>query len=200
MSSDRRSPRTDALDTLGSIITENEKRDAIHLAVEPAIAGQRLSPAADVGFLADGTLGLCSPDDCVGIVDPFLPMPVNKGQRFWLVVYPRQITSLRHVWTHPRFPEASQSQAQPEPTFDESDEMAKSRRWIKDFAADLEQTYGRLMTAAEIWLDNKDWTYDNSEIYKAHWKKFPEFWVHYEIVTGRKVDEDDRENFFTCSC
>ena len=40
LNADRRSPHTDALDTLGSVITEHEKRDAIHLAVEPAVAGR----------------------------------------------------------------------------------------------------------------------------------------------------------------
>lgn len=39
MSADKRSIHTDALHTLGTIIGEGEKRDAIHIAVEPCIAG-----------------------------------------------------------------------------------------------------------------------------------------------------------------
>lgn len=96
-----RTVATDALETLGSIIDENQKRDAIHLAVDPVIAVQKLLPGQDVGFV-EGGVGLC--DNPVGIVDPFLRRPVLAGQRFWLVVYPRKITSLRHVWAHPNFP------------------------------------------------------------------------------------------------
>ncbi len=27
-----------------------------------------------------------------------------------------------------------------------------------------------------------------------------EFWAHFEVVTGRKVDADKRYSFFSCSC
>lgn len=96
MSADKRTVTTDALETLGSIISENEKRDAIHLAVENVVAKQKLYPGQDVG--ADGTT-----TNPVGIVDPFLKGAVHEGQHFWLVIYPRMIKSLRHVWTHPAF-------------------------------------------------------------------------------------------------
>lgn len=39
--SDKRSVATDALETLGTIIDDKQKRDAIHLAVEPVVAGER---------------------------------------------------------------------------------------------------------------------------------------------------------------
>lgn len=117
MSADKRSVTTDALDTLGMIITENEKRDAIHLAVDNAVAGEKLAPGEDVGFLPDGTFGSC--DNPIGIVDPFLKKPVKKGERFWIVIYPRKITSLRHVWEHPDFPEQKSEpvkvESKPEP-------------------------------------------------------------------------------------
>lgn len=108
MSADNRSTHTDALATLGTIINAGEKRDAIHLAVEPVIAGEDLFPGEHIG-LVDGNAfrhngdSLDSKIKLLGIVDPFLDMPVAKGERFWLIVYPRQITSLRHVWAHPDF-------------------------------------------------------------------------------------------------
>lgn len=111
MSADKRTVATDALETLGMIHFKPEARDAIHLAVEPVEAGEPLSQGEDIGIGKDGrayTSGTVVKGEevrGVGIVDPFLPRVVNKGERFWLVVYPRMISSLRHVWDHPDFPE-----------------------------------------------------------------------------------------------
>src|ERR1041385_3217026 len=98
---DKRSVFTDALETLGTIIDENQKRDAIHLAVEPMVAKEYLKPGEHV--TADGVSCIPYRKHSVGIVDPFLEKTVQPGERFWLVLYPRTIKSLRHVWEHPAF-------------------------------------------------------------------------------------------------
>ena len=101
---DKRSVSTDALETLGMVHFRPEARDAIHLAVLPIEAGEDLHRGQDIGIGSDGR-AYCTGVKLVGIVDPFLPRkPLNEGDRFWLVVYPRMITSLRHVWEHPDFP------------------------------------------------------------------------------------------------
>src|SRR4051812_40308454 len=97
MSADKRTVATDALATLGTIITEGG-RDAIHLGVEPVVALETLVAGQHIGLVGEGASSKC--DKFLGIVDPFLAAPVQPGQMFWLIVYPRQITSLRHVWTH----------------------------------------------------------------------------------------------------
>lgn len=105
---DKRSVSTDALDTLGTIHVNEERRDAIHLGVEPIEAGEDLTVGSNIGLGSDGKAYATDfrPElKPVGIVDPFLQDKVEKGERFWLVVYPRKITSLAHVWTHPDFPE-----------------------------------------------------------------------------------------------
>ena len=51
MPSDNRTVTTDALETLGSLITPAEGRDAIHLAVENVVAAMSLRPGEDVGFI-----------------------------------------------------------------------------------------------------------------------------------------------------
>lgn len=102
MSADKRTVHTDALATLGTIIGPEEKRDAIHLGVVPVIAAEDLLPGQHIGFV-EGGVGRAAKN--IGIVDPFIDGPVRKGERFWLIVYPRKITSLRHVWTHPDVPD-----------------------------------------------------------------------------------------------
>lgn len=198
MSADNRKVSTDALETLGTIIDSNQKRDAIHLAVIPAVAGQPLVAGQDVG-LSKGKAVDCIRDNCVGIVDPFLENNVNKGDWFWLVIYPRKITSLRHVWSHPAFPEEAAIAVSPADAT-ESETVAASRSWIKEFGWWIDQPYDQLMDAAKLWIEDHEYTYDNSEGYKDHWDDFPEFWNHYEVVTGTKVPEQRRESFFTCSC
>ena len=48
---DTRSPITEALETLGMIHFKKEKRDAIHLAVEPVAAGCRMKPGDRIGIV-----------------------------------------------------------------------------------------------------------------------------------------------------
>lgn len=92
---------------LGRLCGDDARRDAVHVAVAPVVAGMDLLPGAHVGLTQDmqavlGPRAACG-TDAVGIVDPFLHSPVKKGERFWLVLYPGTITGLRHVWTHPAF-------------------------------------------------------------------------------------------------
>ncbi|AGR47833.2 hypothetical protein PHIM7_137 [Sinorhizobium phage phiM7] len=198
---------TDALATLGTIIDETQGRDAIHLAVENVVAAEKLFPGQDVGFVDDG-VGVCKKP--VGIVDPFLKGPVFPGQRFWLVVYPRQITSLRHVWEHPAFPpavEPSFESASPEPESKPEeviDVIAQSRKWIEDWAISIPLDYDVVMEGARDMVNSRR---------RGSWGEYlcfggllegeyvpAEFWNHYEVVTGETVAEEHRESFFTCSC
>lgn len=97
---------TDALGTLGTIHTREEKRDAIHLAVLQVTADQLLYPGEHI--LIDGATGdihKTGKGEGLFIVDPFLKSAVIPGDRFWAVMYPRQVHSLRHVWSHPGVPE-----------------------------------------------------------------------------------------------
>lgn len=184
--SDKRKVSTDALETLGTIIDETEKRDAIHLAVAPVIATQKLFPGQDVG-LVEGGAGVCARP--LGIVDPFLKEPVYPGQHFWLVVYPRKINSLRHVWEHPDFPE--------EVSVTESKHnLNESKEYIENLASSFDLTYEELMNGAKEFIEHGDYLTGESEMEGSSTPD--EFWTHYEIVTGEKVG--NQGNFFSCSC
>jgi hypothetical protein len=213
MGSDKRTLATDALETLGTIIDEKAGRDAIHLAVEPAIAAVKLYPGQDVGIV-DGKAVPVTPivsaksiiiptPTPLGIVDPFLAGPVQPGERFWLVVYPRQITSLRHVWTHPAF-DSPGSEAHPVVARDLSKEESES--WLREFCA--KSDCPKYETVMEVILkgsvgDGYDRSYLDEEYFHfggrdAHGDIPPEFWKHVEIVTGKKFDNPP--TFFSCSC
>jgi len=115
----KRSVSTDALETLGTIIGPDEKRDAIHLAVLPAVAGTTLRAGEPVE-MKDGC-AQPGDEDSLGIVDPFLTDVVRSGQRFWMVLRPRLVTSLRHVWSHPAFPDETESSSTDNDDTDEDD-------------------------------------------------------------------------------
>jgi hypothetical protein len=107
MSGDKRTVTTDALDTLGTIHTTPQHRDAIHLAVEPVTAAMDLEPGQHIVVeYVNGSARAygVEPGQGIGIVDPFIIGRIRKGQPFWFVMYPRQVHSLRHVWEHPAFP------------------------------------------------------------------------------------------------
>lgn len=187
---DKRSVSTDALETLGNIIDDNARRDAIHLAVEPAIAAHTLRPGEDVGFIG-GDAGVC--ENPVGIVDPFLKTLVQKGQRFWLVVYPRKITSLRHVWSHPAFDDAAVA-AEPS----QKSKAMISKRWIDECADRWSKTGDEMIQRATDFLDGGGYWSDGG-LFEGELVP-DDFWSHYQAVTGRLVEANDRESFFSCSC
>lgn len=202
MSNQKHKVATDALETLGTIIDENAGRDAIHLAVEPVEAGQTLTPGSHVKLVDGKAYAALGMVDGVGIVDPFLPQLVYAGQRFWLVVYPRTITSLRHVWSHPAFGE----EAAPAP------EKSASEQWLRDFIERVDcggATYEevvRLACGERVSL-NEDyghsyntgqWILINGS--DANGQIPPEFWTHIEAVTGQSIPSGMRAEHFSCSC
>lgn len=190
---DKRTVATDALETLGMIIDENQKRDAIHLAVEPVVATTRLLPGQDIGIFPGGMAGP-RPGQEVGIVDPFLDEPVEPGQRFWLVVYPRMIHSLRHVWTHPAF--ADEVEDIP------ADIVSKqaSETWLKEFAERAisygEDRFGALM----LGLENGGYFGTDIEYTEEFRPDNEDLVFHYENYTGKKATWTDRDYGFSCSC
>lgn len=191
---DKRKVSTDALETLGTIHTRPEKRDAIHLAVYPVKAGERLRPGEDI-TVVDGIATGEDRTKALGIVDPFLPGPVKKGERFWFIMYPRMVHSLRHVWTHPAFPDEVET-----PTGYVESVKVKAEEWIQKHADYLDISYSELMDAANEWLEHDDYkTQYDSESWRDDFD--PEgFWPRYEIVTGITVPQYKRESFFSCSC
>jgi hypothetical protein len=153
MSADKRKVSTDALETLGTIIGENEKRDAIHLAVLPVVAGMRLYPGQEINANSDGVAAAATGG--LGIVDPFLPGVVHPEQRFWMVLKPRIITSLRHVWSHPSFAD----EAGTNPSQATADKAA-ARAELERIAASCDLSVDEMIEAAHDRIDNGNYLCD----------------------------------------
>ncbi len=191
---------TDALATLGTIIDETAGRDAIHLAVEPVIAAEKLFPGQHVGFV-EGGVG--SSKNNIGIVDPFISGFVAPGQRFWLVVYPRTITSLRHVWEHPSFPTSPLAVLPPVAPV-KTDKEA-STEWMTNWAVRnmSRDYYGETTTgyfSPERALSNAIEAGHNNHIgphEDARESIDGEWWGHWETITG---ETGNRGEYFSCSC
>lgn len=186
----------DALEVLGTIHQRVEQRDAVHLAVAPVEAGSNLAPGERIcvieGKAYTGTRG-----KPVGIVDPFLDRLVAKGERFYCMLFPRTITSLRHVWEHPDFPPPGETDAT-EPA------MHPSEKWIRDWCATIPLDYGIVMSGAAAWVRSKE--RDGCGEYLCfggllEGESVPdEFWQHYDAVTGNTTPHEQRGSFFTCAC
>lgn len=189
-----RTVSTDALETLGKIHWREEKRDAVHLAVEPVTAGEELSPGAPIR-VEKGVARRAYRREAMGIVDPFLEGNVQMGQRFWFVMMPRAVHSLRHVWTHPDFPDVADApDAAPEA-------KAEAEAWLRAHAESCGLSYWRLMESAKNWLEYEDRLLGGDEVeYAQRVFDAETFWRHYETVTGTQVKDDQRHGFFSCSC
>lgn len=171
---------------LGKLIDSDQQKDAIHIAVAPMVAAERLSPGQHVGLVGSAA-GVAR--DTIGIVDPFLECVVMKGDRFWLFLYPNTVTSLRHEWTHPAFTN--------EPNKPD-DATSEAYTWLSDFAYTVGLSYHELMDGAKDYLKTGAYLCQG-----GRWEgvRVPdEFWKHYETVTGTKVDESNLGTFFSCSC
>lgn len=196
MSKDR-SIATDALEVLGTIITDKEVgRDAIHLACLPAVCGDKwLTPGADVGF-TDG-LASATAKTLVGIVDPFLKAPVSKGQKFLVVIYPRTITSLRHVWSHPDVAEDVDTNLTE--TVATVDPVAAARIRLDQIARNLiDEGDDSLMYLMNGMRDGYISDGDRFEGYSSI--DIPdEAWDLYKTITGNELQKRE-DVYFSCSC
>lgn len=191
------SPTTNmSADTLkiGHLIETEQVRDAIHVAVVPVTAAQQLLPGQHVSLISPESMevGYCQPT--LGVVDPFLKGPVQKGERFWLFLYPGSITSLRHEWTHPVFDGGPENPSVP--PHDAKKDL--SREWIERFAASIPLDYNVLMEGAADYRKSGEYLCFGSLL---EGESIPdEFWDHYSTVIGEVVPQSERGHFFTCSC
>jgi hypothetical protein len=119
---------------LGTIPQGDEGRDAVHIAIVPVQAADPLISGTPARLNHLNKAEACDVSDAIGIVDPFRPHDhflVARGEWFWLCLYPKTITGLRHVWEHPSFP-LSSAEAPPPPPADKT-QKETSEIWLREY-------------------------------------------------------------------
>jgi hypothetical protein len=167
---------------IGKPISGEAERDAIHVAVYPAVAGKKMRPG-DYVCVVDGQAYPTTAFASIGIVDPFLGDEVQIGERFWIFITPGTITGLRHNWTHPDLEKVA-------PPVDKFVHEA----WLRDFADSYELDYDEMVEEAASGGIIRGGT-------ENHGAGTDEFWEHLEALTGKRFDVDHREQTtWSCAC
>ena len=175
--------------TLGTLPAAGSMRDAIHVAVVPMVAAEKLWPGERIGCVHGFNSLARKCDKVIGIVDPFLTEAVQPEQLFWMAILPGTVTGMRHEWQHPMFEAVDDTP---------KDEKAVSEAWLREAAMSLGIRYDSLLYE-DFDLFTGEYI-DNGEPIRDRWYDIAEeFWKHYKVVTGRDVPEEKRGGF-TCSC
>lgn len=197
---------------LGRLIQGAASKDAVHIAVAPVQSRKPLergqlvkfdygdpSPYDDDGYYV---VPADKRSEALGYVDIYLEKDPEAEERFYVMLFPGTVLSMKHVWTHPLFhgknlPLANQAA------------IAQANAEIARIAEDVYSGNGYYsnpggLTAADLVSAAKDYV-NHGE----YWNEGPlfegvyldqRFWEHYELATGQLVPEGKRGSFFTCSC
>lgn len=194
---------------LGELIEGEAERDAVHIAIAPAVASHELRPGDHVTIYSGGAFavstGLAGETvEPIGVVDPFLKAPVPKGARFYIFLYPNTITALRHEWQHPAFPPTGNEEAiarELDRRLAAANQVARrlggSDQWMAAFADKYGMNLNGMIAAADAWVQCGEYY---SQGCRLEGDVVPdEFWEHYDAITGRTTPPEQRESFFNCS-
>jgi len=182
---------------LGKLITTDEERDAVHIAIVPVVASELLPPGQHVGLIGPSRMTVGVSTNPIGIVDPFLRKDVRKGEKFWLFLYPNTITSLKHNWTHPAFTDVLKKEVFEKAT---DKEIAESKKWLEEFAEMGYRTYEDVIEMGNDYIKDgySHIRFGSTTVQDVDRN---EFWYHFQIVTGKIVRPEVIDNtYFSCSC
>ncbi len=172
-------------DVLGRLADSKAAKDAVHVAIIPVTCEHAKVHPGEPLKVSYGAILKAGDGEWHGIVDPFLTKPVMPGERFYMMLKPGSITSLRHDWDHPAFTDKT-----------EEDEM----EWVKNFAAELGIGFDTLWDGAGYHSEDSDYYVNTGEVEISgsaeDWEKF------WEIFCKRTKKEKPEYagGFFSCAC
>ncbi len=172
-------------DVLGKLADPKADKDAIHVAIIPVTCSHVKVHPGEPLKVRSGAVDKAGDEDWDGIVDPFLTRPVMPGERFYMLMKPGSITSLRHDWDHPAFKSS-----------DEEAEMG----WVREFAAALGIAFDTLWEGAGEYSDDENYYVSTGsiEVY-GDGEDWVKFWEIFCRRTGKKMP-DSVGGFFSCAC
>lgn len=180
---------------VGRLIVDGDpQRDAIHVAVSPVEAGVDMEPGDHIGFLRDSDRTVFPKMldvTTIGIVDPYLTETVKSGEKFWMFLYPGSVTSIRHDWTHPAFGTGVDTAAGRDPE-------GVHKKYLEMCADTMGVDFDELMGYAKEYIDHGTYQVQGSRWDGTYLPG--DFWDHYQVYTGERVDDKDKGSFFSCSC
>lgn len=209
---------------LGTIPTENAVRDAVHIAIVPLIAGEKLytnekfrlgQGSETVAFKVTDSVYRSDelPDGqrftSIGIVDPWYVTPeefreqyhywhfVPQGHRFYGILNPNSVTGMTHHWEHP--------------SFIGNVETNPSKVWLLNFCdrwgLDFETVVHKASTLPDgPWDDSYRGTYITTIGVDCHnfddlGEDGPLFWQYLAVYLGRTFSQDHQDSVgWSCSC
>lgn len=184
--------KENTLEKIGTILDDTAEKDAVHFAVLPVIsADDYLFAGTRVRFVTGSTThvkGVKGDASGIGVVDPFITDEIKRGDRFFILMNPNTITSLRHEWTHPALA-----------VVPAEDAVGKAIEWMQEFAHQHDTDYDALvMQAHDALISGDNITFGVDLDYDM----IKEFWANYALATGRTLPTTDEVKLprFGCAC
>lgn len=201
--------KQDTIETMGKILPDDfpvGTRDAVHVAVIAATAGQTLWAGEDVCYEngIGNTVANTEGGKNIGIVDPYLERKVSPGQKFWLFLYPRTITTLKHHWEHPDFKEETAPVGKKVHT--EADVTAareKAEEYLHQWAGNHGVEYTSMLSTFKDSIDGNGELDDCINLgtgSTAYVDNPYEFWSNVELVLNVNIVDKKKVSYFVCGC
>lgn len=170
---------------LGKRPLEAGQKDAVHVAIVsvradgPVDAGSRVK----INEHGEGKSVGYHNKDFDGIADPFMKDSVVAGQFFWMLIDPKEIGEVAHVWEHPKH------------QFTAPTREVRRNTYLEGYAKDLGLTYEQLFEALNTAI-YKDGTTDyagtirNEEDFKEVLDSIESYdlWYEWGNETGYEFD------------
>lgn len=206
--------KNDAVETMGKILPDEipvGTRDAVHVAVIAATAGMPLRAGDHVSYDKGEANGNQRYSKYIGIVDPFLEGTVKTGQTFWLFLYPRTVTGLKHVWEHPDLTELSDKDVETikdvtkkvRTEADVTATRADAVEYLHQWAGEHGVSYKSMLVTIKECINDEGELDDYINLGTGSSEEIDdpeEFWTNVGLVLNVDIKNKTQITYFTCSC